>query len=159
MRTPAEALEPLTWSEGPSAEFALTDLSFPVDYEVGELLGKTPQRHWSVLAWLGRSASYAQPFYGDFIGTVSFELAECEGFGDYCRKTSGVDIVIDDQLESVSLNGLHQACPVEGCGVGQECFVFTEGSSQCELSCGAGEPCPDGFHCGEGDDRLCEEDA
>jgi hypothetical protein len=76
----------------------LSVTKFPLEYQVSQGVGTTPNEHWRVFAWLtaqdiggSNAPASAEPY-----GTATVTIGECGGaFGDYCGVTDGVNITIN----------------------------------------------------------------
>jgi hypothetical protein len=72
-------------------------LTFPVTYNVGDVLGTTEQQKWRVFGWLSASTDTTAvgPSTGELFGTATFSLVSCEQYGGYCQTTDHVDMLLE----------------------------------------------------------------
>ncbi|MEO7332047.1 MAG: hypothetical protein ABI193_25955 [Minicystis sp.] len=78
----------------------LSTLTFPLDYELAKIVGKTEQSHWRVIGWLSQEASGTAgsfPKTGEIFGTQAFDLAKCGLTGGFCGTTAGVDLTLEHE--------------------------------------------------------------
>jgi len=79
-------------------EYPLSAIAFPFDYAVGPDLGSTHEKKWRIVAWLASEPASLAPSSGDAWGTQTVEFDYCSGFMGYCGTTTGIDIVLDQQV-------------------------------------------------------------
>jgi len=75
---------------------ALSDVTFPYHYDVGDSIGTSDSSHWRMVAWLSRDTQLpARPAAEEPFCSAAFELEACSaGFGGYCKVSGEVDCTI-----------------------------------------------------------------
>jgi len=76
---------------------ALSEVTFPYSYDVGEGIGTSDSSHWRMVAWLSHDPELpARPATGDPSCSAPFQLKACSaGFGGYCTVSGEVDCTIE----------------------------------------------------------------
>ena len=75
---------------------ALSEVTFPYHYDVGEGIGTSDSSHWRMVAWLSHDPALpARPAADEPFCSAPFELKACSaGFGGYCTVSGEVDCTI-----------------------------------------------------------------
>jgi hypothetical protein len=75
---------------------ALSQVTFPHFYDVGEGVGTSDSSHWRMVAWLSHDVQLpAKPAAADPLCSAPFDLKACSaGFGGYCTVAGDVDCII-----------------------------------------------------------------
>jgi hypothetical protein len=78
-----------------SAGFPTSEVTFPYRYEIGEGPNTSPTKSWRMTAWLSTDLAGAErPGPNDPFCSVTFELASCGSFDDYCEVSDDVSCMI-----------------------------------------------------------------